>query len=387
VILDDLATPALLIDRDRLSFNLDRMQARARTHAVRLRPHVKTHKSVRLAREQIDRGAQGITVAKASEAEVFVDAGIDDVRVAYPVVGAAQLRTLVALSQRAQVSFCVDTEAGARAASEAFASHNRSADVLIEIDTGHGRTGCTWNGPEAGRLAQTVRELPGLELRGLLTHEGQSYFGPPEGTDPRDHLKAVMAEARDRLLRAAEALGSAGLADPHAFELSMGSTPTMVFFLNHTEAGFRITEIRPGNYALRDGQQVALGGSTLHDCALTVLATVVSKKRVGGRERLFLDAGKKTLSSDLGWGIDTYGTALYNARAMRQLPHLSVYKLSEEHAWCHVPGAATVDVGDRVRVVPNHACVVMGLRDEAYLVDSDDNVIETIRIDARDAVR
>ncbi len=384
--IDDLPTPALLIDKDRLSLNLDRMQARSRTHAVKLRPHVKTHKSVRLAREQIERGAQGITVAKPSEAEIFVDAGFDDVRVAYPVVGKARLAALVALSGRAAISFCVDTIEGAQAASDAFASHNRTADVLIEIDTGHGRTGRAWNEGGLIRFAKNVADLPGLNLIGVLTHEGQSYAGPPEGAEPRQHLKDTMEAARDRLLSAAERLGAAGLADPNTFEVSMGSTPTMKFFQNHTEGGFRITEIRPGNYPFGDAQQVMLGASTLHDCALTVLATVVSKRRVGGRERLFLDAGKKVLTSDLGWGIEAYGVPLYNARAMRVLPHLTIYNLSEEHAWCDVPGAATVNVGDRVRIVPNHACVVVAQRDRMYLVDSDDEVVETITVDARDGV-
>jgi D-serine deaminase-like pyridoxal phosphate-dependent protein len=384
--IDDLPTPALLIDRDRLSLNLDRMQARARTHAVTLRPHVKTHKSVRLAREQIERGAEGLTVAKPSEAVVFADAGFDDLRVAYPVVGEARLRMLVELSARATISFCVDTLEGAQAASDAFSQHNRVADVLVEIDTGHWRTGRAWNDGGLVRFARAVGEMPGLRLVGLLTHEGHSYAGPPPDAEPRQHLKDLMAEARDRLLSAAERLGAAGLADPDTFELSMGSTPTMRFFQNHTHGGFRITEIRPGNYPFGDAQQVALGASTLHDCALTVLATVVSKRRVGGVERLFLDAGKKVLTSDLGYGIEAYGIPLYNARAMRVLPHLRVYKLSEEHAWCEVPGAATVNVGDRVRLVPNHACVTVATREQMYLVDPDDEVVETIAIDARDAV-
>lgn len=384
--IDDLPTPALLIDQDRLSLNLDRMQARSRTHAVKLRPHVKTHKSVRLAREQIERGAQGITVAKPSEAEIFVDAGFDDVRVAYPVVGKAQLGMLLALGTRATISFCVDTLEGAQAASDVFERHNRVANVLIEIDTGHGRTGRAWNEGSLIRFAKKVAEMPGLNLIGLLTHEGQSYAGAPEGVELRQHLKDTMEVARDRLLSAAERLGAAGLADADTFELSMGSTPTMKFFQNHTYGGFRISEIRPGNYAFGDAQQVMLGASTLHDCALTVLATVVSKRRVDGRERLFLDAGKKVLTSDLGWGIKSYGVPLYNARAMRVLPHLTIYNLSEEHAWCDVPGAATVEVGDRVRIVPNHACVTVAQRDHMYLVDSQDQIVETITVDARDGV-
>ncbi len=387
MLLDQLETPALLVERGRLLLNLDRMQARAATNAVALRPHVKTHKSVALARLQRERGARGLAVAKPSEAEVFVDAGFDDVRLAYSVAGEARHQRLLRLMERARVSFCVDTVEGARAAAPIYAAAGREADVLIEVDTGHGRCGVRWDDvPAAVALAREIASLPGLRLAGLLTHEGHSSGGPRPGETKDDALIRAMEEGRDRLLHVALALHAAGLATPDAFSLSVGSTPSMRHFENRTEGGFRITEIRPGNYVFYDAMQVALGTCTLQDCALTVLATVVSKQRHDGVERLFLDAGKKVLTSDTGYGLAGYGVPLYNARAMRVLPHLEVFALSEEHAWCRVPGAATIEVGDRLRLVPNHACTCVATQEKLFLVDGDE-VVEEWAVDARDGMR
>lgn len=386
MLIDHLETPALLVERGRLLLNLDRMQARAATNAVALRPHTKTHKSVALARLQRERGARGLAVAKPSEAEVFVAAGFDDVRLAYSIGGEARYRRLLPLMERARISFCVDTLEGARAASAFFHAAGREAEVLLEVDTGHGRCGVWWDDADAVALARDVAALPGLRLVGLLTHEGQSYHGPRADETNEQALRRAMEEGRDRLLALAVRLHAAGLAAPDAFELSMGSTPSLRTFENRTEQGFRITEIRPGNYVFHDAMQASLGTCTLQDCALTVLATVVSKHRRDGTERLFLDAGKKVFTSDGGYGLTGYGVPLYNARAMRALPHLRVFGLSEEHAWCEVLGAATLDVGDRLRIVPNHACVTVATQERLFLVEGDE-VVEEWAVDARDGMR
>ena len=199
MLLTDLDTPALLVERRRLDANLRRMQATAETHGVALRPHLKTHKSVALARLQRDLGARGVTVAKPEEAEVFAEAGFDDVRLAYCVVGEAKWARLHRLMARGvRVSFCVDTVEGARLASAFFERHGAVAEVLIEVDTGHGRCGIVWDDPDASALAEAVRDLPGLKLVGLLTHGGQGYFGPDEGETPAAAL--VRAEPAYRPL-------------------------------------------------------------------------------------------------------------------------------------------------------------------------------------------
>lgn len=387
MILADLDTPCLLVERHRLDANLHRMQATADAQGVALRPHLKTHKSVGLARQQRDLGARGVAVAKPEEAEVFAESGFEDIRLAYCVVGEAKWARLHRLMERGvRVSFCVDTVAGARLASACFAERGAEAEVLIEVDTGHGRCGIVWDSPHAEALAKAVRELPGLRLVGLLTHGGQAYVGPAEGETPAQALVRTMHEERDRLLELAARLHDADALDADA-ELSVGSTPTMSVFENAERGPFRITEIRPGNYVFHDLEQVALGSATLADCALTVYATVVSKQPdERGGSRLFLDAGKKVFTSDTGYGTPGFGVLLYNPERMIALPHADLFALSEEHGWVRVPGASTLDVGDRVRIVPNHACVVVNTQEELFIVNGEE-VAERWEVDARGAVR
>jgi D-serine deaminase-like pyridoxal phosphate-dependent protein len=382
----DLETPALLVDLRRLEANLRRTQERADAQGVALRPHAKTHKCVAVAREQREHGARGLTVAKPSEAEVFVREGFDDVRIAYAVVGEAKWqRVLRMMEGGARVSFCVDTPAGARAASEFFAAAGRPAEVLVEVDTGHGRCGVGWDAPSAPSFVKEVAGLPGLRLSGLLTHGGHSYAGPVEGEARADALRRVMAEERDRLLALAERCRQSEALGPEA-ELSVGSTPTASVFENRREGPFRITEVRPGNYVFHDAQQVALGSAALGDCALSALASVISvQSDTKGGSRLYLDAGKKVLTTDLGYGVDGFGILLYDPIRMTALPHARIAGLSEEHAWVTVPGASTLGVGDRVRIVPNHACVAVATADALVVVDGEE-VIAEWAVDARGAL-
>ncbi|MEO1632032.1 MAG: alanine racemase, partial [Bacteroidota bacterium] len=174
--LADLPSPALLVDRTRLDANLDAMQAQAEAQGVALRPHVKTHKSVEIALRQRERGAVGLTVATVGEAEVFARFGFNDLCIAKPLVGRDNLaRVAKLLAGKTRVTFCVDTLAGARQADAFFAEQGRTADVLLEVDTGHARTGIRWNHPDAMSLVRALAELPSLALVGLLTHGGQVY--------------------------------------------------------------------------------------------------------------------------------------------------------------------------------------------------------------------
>ena len=388
--IDDLATPCLLVDEGRLQRNIAQMQAKAAANDVVLRPHTKTHKSVAIAQRQQAAGASGLTVAKVGEAEVFAAAGFGDLCIAYPVVGTSKHTRLAALrDEGAQVSFCVDTIAGADAAAAFYAARNQSADVLMEVDVGHGRCGVPWDGDAAVTLARHITEQPGLRLTGILTHAGQGYHGPSDGETPAEALQRAAHAERDRMLAVATRLRDAGIpgAMPGDFTISIGSTPTMAAFENRTADGFRITEIRPGNYVFHDSMQVGLGAASLDQCALTVLTTVVSKRRNdAGAERLYLDAGKKVVTADTGYGATGYGTLLYNAVAMRPHPHATITGLSEEHGWVRVPGSATLGVGDRVRFVPNHACVTVNTQDELHLVDANEG-IDTLPVDARGRVR
>ena len=380
----DLPTPSLLVDRARLDANLAAMQARADREGVALRPHVKTHKSPAIARQQQAAGARGLTVATVAEAEAFADAGFDDLVVAREVVDPALLSRLADLTEvGARVAFLVDTEAGAALASRFFADRRLRAEVLVEVDTGHGRCGVAWDGGEAEGFVRDVSGMPGLVLRGLLTHGGQGYFGPRDGERPEDALVRAMAEERDRLLILAARLGAAGLLDPENAVLSLGSTPTFSRFENRTRDGWQITEARPGNYVFHDAMQAALGVAPLTACALTVQATVLSIRRADdGTDRVYLDAGKKALTTDTGWGTAGYGLLLHSPSTMKPLPHARLAALSEEHGWVEVPGGSTFDVGDRVRILPNHACVAVATQPRLYLVDGDE-VVETWEVVAR----
>mgnify|MGYP006283481153 CR=1 FL=1 len=384
--LSDLSTPALLVERARLDRNLDRMQAKADANDVALRPHIKTHKSVALAQRQHTRGAAGLTVATVPEAETFVDAGFDDVRVAYPVTGRAKHERLRALRDDAHISFTVDTETGAKQASAVYADASAPVDVLMEVNVGHGRCGVHWK-DEAGAvaLARRITELPGLRLRGLLTHAGQAYDGPSGSETDAEALQRAARHERDRMLRVATTLHDADVpgVEPATFEISVGSTPTMSAFQNTKRNGFRVTEIRPGNYVVHDAMQVALGAASLDACALTVLTTVVSTQTPpNGPARAFVDAGKKIFTTDTGYGTDGYGTVLANSNPMQPHPPCRLAHLSEEHGWLEGHTPASLTVGDRLRIVPNHACVTINNQNRLRVVD-EDTVVDTWSVDGR----
>jgi D-serine deaminase-like pyridoxal phosphate-dependent protein len=336
---DELETPAVLIDLDVVERNVAAMAERARRHRVRLRPHAKTHKLPEIARLQLAAGAAGISLAKTSEAEVFARAGFDDIFVAYPVVGQDKGRRLLELSDRVRLAVGVDSEEGARTLAEVFAAAGRTLDVVLKVDVGLHRVGVA---PEAALdIGRRIGALRGLRLRGVFTHAGQGYLAEsPEGV-------AEVGRHEGRTLAAVgRALRQAGLPIE---EVSVGSTPTAP----HAMAEAGVTECRPGNYVYHDASQVSLGTCAIDDCALTVLATVVS---VPAPDRAVLDAGSKTLSSDpLRPRPGGYGWLL--GRRSR------VDRLSEEHGVVKVEPGETFRVGERVRVLPNHACVVSNLHD------------------------
>ncbi len=386
-----LSTPSLLIERHRLDDNLQRMQDKADANGVVLRPHMKTHKSVDLARKQLDYGAEGITVAKVGEAEIYAKAGFDDIRIAYIVIGEEKYARIASLMESARVSFCVDTLEGARRASAYFDERDLMAEVLIEVDCGYGRCGVGWDREAGVAFAREVAQMPGLHISGILTHAGDSYDGPSSPDETKEEaLRSASNRERDRMIAFAARLDEEGLPaarDKKNFEISIGSTPSMKYFENRGVEGFRVTEIRPGNYVFNDGIQVGLGVASWTQCALTVQARVISVHRnPDGSERVFLDAGKKVFTSDSAPSIEGYGTILYSPRSMDPLPHAVMNRLSEEHGWVRVRGGSILRVGDRVRVVPNHACVVVNTQKVLYVVDGDE-VVDTWSVDAQSAVR
>ena len=343
----DLATPAVLVDLDVVERNVAAMQARAEEAGVRLRPHAKTHKSPRIGRLQLSAGAAGLTLAKVSEAEVFADAGFDDIFLGFPIVGAGKARRLLALSDRVRISVGADSEDGARSLGEVFHAAGRRLSVRLKIDCGFRRVGVT---PEnALAAARRIAELPGIALEGVFTHGGQGYGGE----SPEEVARIGREEGRI-VAETAEALRAAGL--PIA-EVSLGSTPTVAAAVSQKG----VTECRPGTYVYNDASQVELGTCRLEDCALTVLATVVS---VPAPDRAVVDAGSKTLSTD-----PLRPRAGGHGRILGRRSRLD--RLSEEHGVVRVEPGESFRVGELVRILPNHACVVANLHDRLVAVRGD----------------
>jgi D-serine deaminase-like pyridoxal phosphate-dependent protein len=364
-----LPTPQVLVDRSKLLGNIERMQAAADARGVALRPHAKTHKVPAIAAWQVDRGAVGLCCAKVGEAEVFVGAGLDDVRLPYPV-HPSNLGRVRALLTRARLSFIVDSLDVARAWSGALHEGGDRADVLVKVDVGFQRCGIDPEGPEAVDMIEAVALLPGLRLTGLLSHAGHAYGAASGG-----ELRAIARREAEILRSLASAARARGIAID---EVSVGSTPTARFSLEEPD----ITELRPGNYVYLDRSQAALGVASIDDCALTVLARVVSTP---ARDRLILDCGSKTLSSDQvrgGTKPAGYGAVFTDLESTTVDESLVIERLSEEHATVRVSGASPRRTGDLVRVLPNHACVVSNLVDEIQLVDGLE-LAETLTVAAR----
>jgi D-serine deaminase-like pyridoxal phosphate-dependent protein len=339
--IDDLDTPAVLIDLDVMERNLRRFQDYLNRHGIANRPHVKTHKIPALARLQLSLGAQGICCQKLGEAEVMADAGIDDIFVPYNLVGRPKLERAVALAGRIRLAVACDNADVAEGLSSAFARAGMDLPVVVECDTGMGRCGVQ-TPQEALELAQAVDRLPGLRFDGIMTY-------PPRGQIAR--VSEFLQGARDLLARA-------GL-DPRV--VSGGGTPDM--WRAHEVSG--VTEHRAGTYIFNDRASVGAGAATLEDCAMTILATVVSRPTP---DRAVIDGGSKTFSSDRAG--EGYGHFLEYAEA-------ALHNFSEEHGWVDLAKCARRPrVGERVRVVPNHTCVVSNLHDR--LIGVRGETVETI---------
>lgn len=327
-------TPAVLIDRERLTANISKMAAHAAANGITLRPHVKTHKIIEIAQMQVDAGARGITCATIGEAEIFAGAGFTDIFIAYPLyLTDHAVQRLNAIP--GEISIGVDSVEMA----QATAGLREDIKALIEVDSGHRRSGVM---ATASELSQ-IREALGSRYAGVFTFPGHSY-GPGNG-------EQAAADELQALNNSVQRLGG-GLT-------SGGSSPSAQF----TGA---IDEMRPGVYVFNDSQQITSGACTEKQVAMTVLSTVVSRN-VSDR-RIILDAGSKILSTDKPAWIDGNGFVLGN-------PAARISALSEHHATIFWPEDAPLPViGEQLEIVPNHACNVINLVDEVYVREADGTV-------------
>ncbi len=317
------------------------MQERASRAGMRLRPHAKTHKSAYFARRQVEIGASGITVAKLGEAEVLAAAGLDDILLAYPVVGPLKLARLRELLLRVPRFTCaVDSLEVASGISEVGVGLGRRVPVYLEVDSTDSRRLGFTPGRVAAEMAARIRELPGVVLTGLMAHAGAAYAASDQ------------AAIRELAVREAAGLDETAKIVGGSLQRSVGSTPTASFMDLAARAG--ATEARPGTYIFNDRTEMRLGACGLEDVALTILATVVSRPAA---DRAVIDAGSKTLTSDSFLAGTGFGE-------VRGEPGLRLVRLSEEHGVMEVPADCDLRVGDRVEIIPNHVCPCVNLTDE-----------------------
>ena len=336
-LIDDVDTPALIVDLDQMEANIAAMAELARRHNVALRPHAKSHKIPELALLQMRAGAVGIACQKLGEAEVMADAGLPDILVPYPIIGPLKIQRLLNLARRVHFTTVVDSLDGARPLSAAAAASGLEVDTLLEVDIGYHRCGVVPQ--DAVAVAHEIdREMPGLRFRGVLGYEGHVYGLSSAGDVAREARKAY-----DLFGTVADRLRESGLP---ALVVSAGSSVSAEIAAEHSA----ITELRVGGYIFNDRSVVMLGGATQPECSLTVLATVVSKS---GTDHVVIDAGSKAMSLATLTGVPGYGLILGHEDSLFR-------KVADEHGMIAVPSnGRPFSIGERVRIVPNEHTVVV----------------------------
>jgi D-serine deaminase-like pyridoxal phosphate-dependent protein len=360
--IQEIDTPAVLIEAETLDRNLRRMADYCKAHDLALRPHTKTHKMPEIASLQVKYGSTGITVAKLGEAEVMADAGLSDIAVVYPLWGESKWKRLTELAKQVKIAVTMDSLAVAEGISKAAKAAGVEVGIRLEFDTGLRRCGMP---VEAGSIetAKRVRALPNLRWEGISVYPGHIMGN-------RTSREQDIAAENSRLDRLYELLDAASVPYPL---VSGGNTPAA--FESHRFHG--VTEIRPGTYVFNDRNTVDAESASFDDCAATVLTTVVSTSVPG---RAIIDAGSKTLSADalLSGEEKYYGY-------VREHPDYLLEELSEEHGHLAMPTGASVRVGELLRVIPNHICPCINLHDHVYLV-SEGRVLDRWRVAGRGKV-
>lgn len=340
----ELETPAVIVDLDALEGNLRRLAEYGQQHGLMVRPHTKTHKIPAIARMQIDSGCHGITVAKTGEAVVMAAGGLDDILVAYPVLGSEKLDRLAALARDRNIIVAMDSAVTAQALSAAAHKAGSTIRLRIEIDVGMRR--CGVSSPEdALALASEIKKLPNVTFAGINFYPGHVWQQPG---DQSAGLQAVS----DRIDSVLKRLSSAGFS---CEVISGGSTPTA--YNSHLIP--HINEIRPGTYVFNDRNTLGIGACTLDECALRVMLTVVSTAVPG---RAIIDGGSKTFSSDRLISGDGKGFGY-----IVEDPSTNFESMSEEHGHLDITSSGTsFRVGDKLTIIPNHVCATVNMHDRIW---------------------
>lgn len=342
--IEELETPAVVVDMDILEANLARVVDYARSHGLRLRPHTKTHKIPAIAKMQVKAGCHGITVAKSTEAEVMAGAGLDDILVAYPILVPEKAKRLAALAVTHRILVAIDSLMAAQVLSEAASAASSTIGLLIELDVGMRR--CGIGSPEdVAELAKQIARLPHVRFEGLNFFPGQLHIPPAKQKEP-------LLEVEKKVKTVIDLLTANGL-KPGI--VSGGSTPTL--FQSHFVPS--MTEIRPGTYVFNDVNTLKINACSLEECALRVIVTVVSTAVEG---RAMVDGGSKTFSGDhLVHGLgEGFGYVVED-------PAIQFVGMSEEHGHLDVTKARKRPLlGSRLSIIPNHVCPCVNMHDRIW---------------------
>ncbi|WP_375790763.1 D-TA family PLP-dependent enzyme [Bradyrhizobium sp. vgs-9] len=348
----EYGTPCAVIDMDRVERNIARIQKACDDAGVANRPHIKTHKNPTIAKLQVAAGAKGITCQKLGEAEIMANAGIDDILISYNLLGEEKMARLGALQAKANMTVAADNSTVVAGLPKAAAASGRPLSVVVECDTGRKRAGVE-TPAEAIALAREIAGSKGLEFAGFMMYTTETGW-----TEAQKFYDEALAGVRAHGL--------------DAKIVSTGGTPNLVN-IGKLKGG---TEHRFGTYIYNDRMQVAAGVATWDDCALHIYSTVVSR---AAPERGILDAGSKTLTTDTG-GLDGHGLILEH-------PEAKIARFAEEHGFLDLSRSNTrPNVGDVVRIVPNHVCVVVNMMDEVVMVRGEE-IIGTLPVAARGKLR
>ena len=348
----EYGTPCAVIDIDKVERNIARVQAACDAAGVANRPHIKTHKSPLLAKMQIAAGAKGITCQKLGEAEVMAADGIDDILISYNLIGEEKMARLAGLQAKANMTVAADNATVIAGLPRAAEISGRPLSVVVECDTGRKRAGVE-TPAEAIALAREIAASVGLTFGGFMLYPTESGWAEAQAFFD-EALAGVRAHGLDAKM------------------VSTGGSPNLKNLGKLQGA----TEHRPGTYIYNDRMQVAAGVATWDDCALNIYSTVVSR---AAPERGILDAGSKTLTSDTG-GLDGHGLNLEH-------PEARIARFAEEHGFLDLSRSNTrPNVGDVVRIVPNHVCVVVNMMDEVVMVRGDE-IVGVLPVAARGKLR
>jgi D-serine deaminase-like pyridoxal phosphate-dependent protein len=357
---EDHPTPSVIVSQEVVRKNIVSMQTYCNKHDLKLRPHTKTHKSIAMAREQIAAGAMGLAVAKAGEAQVMAQAS-KDLMIAYPAIGTKRSKMVAELAGQVDLRIGVDSIDAVDYLQSAAKKRGVTIGIMVDVEVGFHRTGVV-DPDVAIQLGEHVSKQSNLAMRGLMCFPGHLL---PNADQER------WAAYEESLQKVVDGLRSRGIEAP---TISGGSTPTA----RDSHRNRLLNEIRPGTYIYNDLNEVRLGVCTLDECAARVIATVISTPE---RNKLVIDAGSKTLSSDRNAANPDAGFGY-----LPMFPHAKVYRLSEEHGEIQLSdedmaNATPPKVGDRLWLIPNHICVCINLQNQFYLHDGAQ--LKMLPVDAR----